>query len=140
MPTYEYVCPSGHKFEKILKLSSYKEPQQCECGEEGERVISPPMVFVSQDIRYTSPIDGRVITTRQQRQEDLAKSNCIPYDPGMKQDADRRRVESEMKLEKSLDATVEKQIHTMPARKREKLAAELQGGVTAEYTRSTVEI
>ena len=140
MPTYEYVCPSGHKFERVLKVSDYKLPQGCECGEMGERVISAPMVFVSPEIRYESPINGKVITTRQQRQDDLARNNCIPYDPGIKQDADRRQRDSEMKLEKSLDATVEKQIHEMPTRKREKLTAELQGGVTVEYARSTIGI
>ena len=138
MPTYEYVCPSGHRFERVLRVSSYKDPQLCGCGKEGEKIISAPMVFVSPEIRYTSPIDGKIITTRQQRLDDLARNNCIPYDPGMKQDADRRRRESEAKLEKSLDATVEKQIHTMPTRKREKLTAELQGGMTTEYSRSTV--
>jgi putative FmdB family regulatory protein len=138
MPTYEYVCTKGHKFDRVLKVADCQKPQKCECGSKGKKIISAPMVFVSPEIRYTSPIDGKVIATRQQRQDDLARNNCIPYDPGMKQDADRRQRESEMKLEKSLDATVEKQIHDMPSRKREKLVAELQGGVTAEYARSTI--
>ena len=92
MPTYEYVCPEGHRFERVLKVAECRDPQLCECGVYGERVISAPMVFVSPEIRYESPIDGKVITTRQQRQDDLARNNCIPYDPGMKQDADRRQV------------------------------------------------
>jgi hypothetical protein len=93
------------------------------------------MVFVSQEIRYESPIDGKVITTKQQRQDDLARHGCIPYDPEMKKDAARRQVESEKKLEAAMDATIEKTIHEMPSRKREKLTAELQGGVTADYVR-----
>jgi hypothetical protein len=54
----------------------------------------------------------------------------------MKQDHDRRLKESEQQLERSVDAAIEREIHTMPARKREKLTAELQSGVTVEPTRT----
>jgi putative FmdB family regulatory protein len=135
VPIYEYVCPEGHRFERVLKVADCGVPQACECGLGSQKVLSPPMVFVSQEIRYESPIDGKVITTKQQRQDDLARHGCIPYDPEMKKDAARRQVESEKKLEAAMDATIEKTIHEMPSRKREKLTAELQGGVTADYVR-----
>lgn len=93
------------------------------------------MIFVQPDCHYTSPIDGREITSRQQRADDLARHDCIEYDPLMKQDAERRRVESETALEKSVDATIEREIHTMPARQRETLVSELQNGVTVEAVR-----
>ena len=34
MPTYEYKCEKcGHRFERLLRISQYKEPQACpECG------------------------------------------------------------------------------------------------------------
>jgi hypothetical protein len=80
-------------------------------------------------------MDGRLITSKRQRLDDLARSDCIPYDPEMKKDAARRQAESQENLEKAMDATIEKTIHEMPARKREKLTAELEGGVTAEFAR-----
>ena len=135
MPTYEFRCPEGHKFDRVLRVADYNVPQGCDCGLYAQRQISIPMVFVSQDIRYESPIDGKVITTRQQRQEDLARSGCIEYDPEMKKDAARRQLENDKNLDKAIDATVEKEIHAMPARSREKLVAELQGGITAEVVR-----
>jgi putative FmdB family regulatory protein len=135
VPIYEYVCPEGHRFERVLKVADCSIPQACECGLDSQKVLSVPMVFVSQEIRYESPIDGKVITNKQQRQDDLARHGCIPYDPEMKKDAARRQVESEKKLEAAMDATIEKTIHEMPSRKREKLTAELQGGVTADYVR-----
>jgi hypothetical protein len=95
------------------------------------------MVFVSQEVRYTSPIDGKVITNRQQRQDDLARHGCIEYDPEMKKDTARRIEREEKALDRSIDAAVERQIHNMPTHKREKLAAELQGGLTAEVIRTT---
>lgn len=137
MPTYEFVCPEGHRFEKVLRVADYNVPQSCECGVYGERVISIPMVFVSQDIRYESPIDGKVISSRQQRQDDLARSGCVPYDPEMKKDAERRRKEQDAKIEAAMDKTVEKAIHELPAVKREKLIAEVQGGKDLGYSRST---
>ena len=135
MPTYEFVCPEGHKFERVLRVADYNVPQGCECGLYAKRQISIPMVFVSQEIRYESPIDGKVITTRQQRQEDLARNNCVEYDPEMKKDVERRQAEKEAKLERAVDETVEREIHSMTPRSREKLTAELEGGITAEVVR-----
>lgn len=48
---------------------------------------------------YRSPIDGRVIDGRKQRREDLKRHGCVEYDPGMKQDAGRRRQGSERCLD-----------------------------------------
>ena len=135
MPTYEFVCPEGHKFERVLRVADYNVPQGCDCGLYAERKISIPMVFVSQEIRYESPIDGKVISTRQQRQEDLARNNCVEYDPEMKRDAARKQAERDAKLDRAVDETVEREIHNMSPRSREKLAAELEGGITAEVVR-----
>lgn len=32
---------------------------------------------------YASPIDGRPITTRHERREDLKRNNCVEYEPTM---------------------------------------------------------
>ncbi len=96
-----------------------------------------PIVFKSQDICYDSPIDGRPITSKQARLQDLARSNCVPYDPDQKQDYTRRIEAQEAALEKAVDRTVDSEIANMPARKREKLEAELQGGMTVESVRTT---
>lgn len=96
-----------------------------------------PMAFVQKDICYDSPIDGRPITNKQARIEDLKRNNCIEYDPGMKQDAQRRLQESEARLDKRVDEHVEREFSNMPARKKEKLAAEIQGGLSADIHRVT---
>lgn len=103
----------------------------------GKRFIETPMYFIQQDICYDSPIDGRPITSKQARLEDLARSGCREYDPGMRQDADRRVRESEEQLERTFERTIDEEISKMPARKKEKLQAELQGGLTAEPIRQT---
>lgn len=104
---------------------------------EGRILRRAPMVFVAQDIHYTSPIDGRVIRSKHERAEDLRRSGCIEYDPGMKQDADRRNRERDAALDASIDRQVEAEFERMPSRKKEVLANELAAGVTAEPVRLT---
>ncbi len=103
----------------------------------GKRHFNAPMIFVQGDICYDSPVDGRHITNLQARQEDLARTGCIPYDPEMKTDAQRRLKEGEDRLDRQVDETVDRMIANLPARKMEKLAAEMEGGLTAEPIRIT---
>jgi hypothetical protein len=105
--------------------------------DQGQRVFAAPMVFVKPDIHYESPIDGRVISSKQQRLDDLARSGCIEYDPEMKTDAARRRQESDKILDKAVETTVEQAFEKMPVQKKERLTNELLGGITAEPVRLT---
>ena len=98
------------------------------------------MVFVQGDIRYDSPIDGRPITSKHARIEDLKRSGCVEYDPEMKKDYKRRVEEGEKALDKSVDSLVEREVSAMPARKRENLFAELSRGVSADLARTTPEV
>ena len=104
---------------------------------EGRHLRRAPMVFVRGDICYDSPIDGRPITSHAARREDMARAGCIEYDPGMKQDADRKHREREAALDASIEASVEADFQKMPSAKRERLANELAAGVTAEPVRLT---
>lgn len=137
MPNYDLLCDNGHEFERFLRFSDLEDDQICECGRPATRLIRAPILFVRQDVCYDSPIDGRAITNKQARIEDLKRSGCIEYDPGMKQDADRRVRDNEARLDKHVDATVDAAIEHMPSRKRELLQAELSSGVTAEPVRQT---
>ncbi|MEO8294293.1 MAG: zinc ribbon domain-containing protein [Gemmatimonadota bacterium] len=40
MPTYEYRCPDGHRFEKFQKMSDKPRTKCPECGKLAERMIS----------------------------------------------------------------------------------------------------
>lgn len=137
MPIYSHKCSSGHSFDRYLPLVSYDTPQTCDCGAAARRVITVPTIITQPNIHYTSPIDGRPITSMAARMEDLARSNCVPYDPDCKQDYQRRITEGEKSLDRTVSETVDREIALMPARKREKLEAELHGGMTVEPTRIT---
>lgn len=136
-PIYTFECANNHRFEKYAPMERYLDPQTCDCGLPGKKIITAPMIFVAPNVHYDSPIDGRPITSMAARREDLARSNCVPYDPDQKQDYHRRIERSEQELEKAVDETVDRELFNMPARKREKLEAELSGGFTAEPIRVT---
>lgn len=44
--------------------------------------IPTPMI-ISDIPEYASPIDGRMITTRSERRDDLKRNNCVEYEPSM---------------------------------------------------------
>lgn len=134
MPIYEFLCQSGHKFDRVLRLAEYDTPQTCECGETATRLISTPMFAV--DIpAYQSPVTGRWINGRAERREDLKRTGCVEYEPSMKDHAERARLREDADLEKAMGETVEAEIYAMPVRKREKLTAELESGGDIEYAR-----
>ena len=137
MPIYEYACECGSKFDRYLSFDDYLIPQTCECGKTASKVLSLPHVFVKQSISYDSPIDGRHITNARERKEDLARSGCVEYDPGVKQDYQRRIQREEQELDKSVDESVDAAISKMPARKLEQLESELKSGLNPEVERIT---
>ena len=140
MPTYRYGCPRCGVFERYLPMSEYKTPQTCECGEMAEKLITIPAIWTKPDICYDSPIDGRPITSEKARQEDLARSNCVPYDPEIKTDYQRRIEREERLLDKAVDETVEKQFSTYSSRQMEKLESELKSGLDVEPVRMTADL
>lgn len=130
----KYLTHWGYKIGTPEAEAAWEEKQRFD---RGYRAFATPMVFVSPNICYDSPIDGRPITSMQARIEDLKRSGCMEYDPEMRKDTIRRQQEADAELEKSVDSFVEQQFEAMPARKKESLAAELESGVTTEIVRKT---
>ena len=138
MPTYSYKCDHcGYKFELIERMRDHKNVTECiMCKSEAKQVIlTPPLAFVAPECVYESPIDGTVITNRKQRIEDMARNNCMEYDPGMRQDYDRRQKESDLALDKAVDETVDKALETMPSDQKQQFLTGIANGLTAEPTR-----
>ena len=46
MPTYEYRCPSGHRFERVQRMSEKPKAECPECGENAERILSAGAGFL----------------------------------------------------------------------------------------------
>lgn len=103
---YESRCNScGKLYEYIKPASQYLDSPFC-CGERTEKVIlNAPMGHVV-NIHYTSPIDGRPITTKQARIDDLKRNNSRPWE-GLEQEkkvAQERKKYEEKIEDKKLEA------------------------------------
>lgn len=128
MPLYSYLCEKCGEFDRFLRLADYKTPQVCDCGLPARKIIKPTQINC--DIQpwdyYESPSSGKMITSYRERREDMARTGCVDYEPSMKDEYHKKQRESELKLEKAFDETVEKEISTMPSKKKEKLENELK--------------
>lgn len=137
---YVYRCANQHVTEKICPAWLYEEAVACDaCDLVAQRLWTPPIhVSASMEVRYDSPIDGRPVTTRYQRQEEMKRHGKMEYDPEMKTDADRRRRESQQALEAAVEETVNEEIAKMSTAKRGKLYSELtEQGVDLTTVRGT---
>jgi len=141
LPFYRYACPNGHTFELFLTLVDHVSNWACRgCTERAQQVITAPlMVKVAQDVCYDSPIDGRAITSWDARQEDLKRSNCVPYDPEQKTDAANRRKQEEAALDTLIETHAEQVTEKMTTAQRGKIYSELtEQGKTAEIVRTSL--
>ena len=75
MPTYDYSCPNGHRFEVFQRMSDEPVSECAECGAGAERVISGGVGFLFKG-------DGFYIT--ESRSDDYKKkaSADSPSDSG----------------------------------------------------------
>ena len=105
MPLYDYRCNCG-KFvpDVFAKVDEYKVPCPA-CSKPMERQLSAPAVKRPM-VSYISPASGRIITSEAARRDDLKRTGCIEYDPGLKQDAARREREEEKKLDAQIEDSV----------------------------------
>lgn len=98
MPVYDYSCRvCGSIIENVVRSAADSEfGPEC-CGRAtGVTWTAMPGTIARRFEPYLSPCDGRPITTEAARRDDLAQSGCIPYEPGIRQDQDRRAREHEV--------------------------------------------
>jgi len=125
MPLYKYRCPNDHEFERFLKLDDWMEKQYCECGNKGKRIIGTPMILSKKFESYESPIDGTPITSAKMRKEEMARHDCVDYEPTMKEESTRIMKAGEAALDKEVDKTVDKFWDGLSSDKREDFAKEV---------------
>lgn len=137
MPIYVYKCENGHEFDVFKSIKDLDTPTYCSCGLEAQRKIVPTMINC--DIQpwdyYESPASGKPITSYKERKEDMARTGCVDYDPGMKTDYKKRINRMDAELDKKVEETVEREWDKMDTTKREKLANELLSGAEAKIER-----
>jgi predicted nucleic acid-binding Zn ribbon protein len=107
MPMYTSRCSLGHRHTIYAKIIDRDEVRQCpDCGGNLLRVLEAPMVHG--DIgSYVSPVSGKWIDSSSARRDDLKRAGCIPWEPGIRQDAPRRKAYADEKAFAPLAQTIE---------------------------------
>lgn len=110
-----------------MGLAYHRNTAECyECGGTASQIITAPLlVKASADVCYDSPIDGRPVTSHAQRQEDMKRAQCVPYDPDMKVDQLRRIQAQDAAMDHAIESQVEEAVSKMPTATRAKLYSEV---------------
>lgn len=137
MPMYDYRCATcGRKEERVLKIAELDQIQSCSnCGFAMNRLISAP--YVRGDYApYQCPVTGKLIEGRVAHENNLKLHNCRIYEPGETAAATRYRARAEEEFDKKIEATADELIYNLPGDKKDKLAAEMEAGVTVDIVRT----
>lgn len=108
MPIYEAMCDECGKVEDYYQtIDKCRVTPWC-CGKAMHKVILAPSMVRGDIPSYTSPIDGKWIDGRRQRQEDLKRAGCRPWE-GL--DAERKEAAKQEKyIEEKRDAALTKSV------------------------------
>lgn len=135
MPVYSYKCPSCQKaFDQFLKLANYADPQQCDCGTVAVKQLAAPAVR-GDYAGYSCPVTGQWIEGRRAHEENLRRHGCRVLEPGETEAARRNHAAAEAEFDHQIEQTAEQLVAGLPSQKLEKLASEMQSGVTATVER-----
>jgi hypothetical protein len=85
---------------------------------------------------YECPVTGKMIEGRKAHEENLKRTGCRILEPGEAEAHKRSLAQADVDLDNRVEATVDEFIAKLPGEKREKLAAEMEGGLTAEIVRN----
>lgn len=115
MPLYEYKCSHNHSFTAFKALANYRDPVLCDACRDtldidnlGIKQLSAPLSIRGDNFEpFISPASGKLISSHAERREDFKRTGTREYDPEMKKDAERFRVDKEKKLEQSVDSFIE---------------------------------
>lgn len=137
MPVYRYKCPTCSAMsDRFRKIDDRDQPAMCQkCGFAMNRQLAAPAVRGDYE-GYNCPITGNWIEGRRAHEENLRRHGCRVLEPGEKDEVVRRKVASEAALDRSIEATVDEFVETLPTVKREKLIAEVEGGLDVQVTRN----
>lgn len=137
MPTYDYKCATcSRRREVFLKLADINSSVYCNhCGQAMNRQLAAP--FVRGDtVSYDCPITGNRIEGRRAHEENLRRHGCRVLEPGETEQYKARNAELDQQFEAKIEESADRFIAGLPTDKRDRLAAEMEGGLTTEVVRS----
>lgn len=138
MPMYDYKCSVCRRGRSVfLKLADLNSSVFCQhCGHAMNRQISAPFV-VGDYPPYECPVTGRMIEGRKAHEENLKRTGCRVLEAGETESYKRSLSKVDEDLDKKIEETADRLIAELPTEKRDRLAAEMEGGLATEVVRST---
>lgn len=107
VPIYEHV--RDYQCSRCRETYTGFFAPEC-CGEVAlpfiPRAEVPYLIGAKAFEAFVSPATGKVVRTQAQYREDLKESNCVPYDPGIRQDQERNKANAEKDTEALVDKIV----------------------------------
>lgn len=134
MPLYEYKCDCGKRFDLMLPLARYDEPQVCECGKTAVKQLSAPAIRADY-AGYSCPISGQWIEGKKAHEANLRKHGCRVLEAGETSAVTRRRQADDTAFENKIAETAAEFVETLPSAKREQLGRELENGADITVVR-----
>jgi putative FmdB family regulatory protein len=135
MPLYSYKCPAcGSSFDRLLRLIDYDLPQTCTCGSPAVKQLAAPAVR-GDYAGYNCPVTGQWIEGRRAHEENLRRHGCRVLEPGETQSAKASHAQGEAAFDRQIEETAEQLVAGLSSQKLEKLAGEMEAGVTATVVR-----
>lgn len=113
MPLYEIRCSRCGDLKQVFRPVCLRDNlPDCVCEGTFERLIAAPRIC-KEIAPYKSPATGKIISSRSEQREDLRKSGCRIYEPGMKEDIARRAVEVKEKSFAPIAAAIDKTVSAL---------------------------
>ena len=137
MPLYEYKCECGTHFEMVLPVSQWDSQQFCpECMKPAQKVLSPSLI--KGDIPgYNCPITGKWIDGKKAHRENLAKHGCREFEPGERDEYNRRRQAEDRAFDRQVDDIVGEEVHKLSDEDKVRLNAEFSHGLDLAIERQS---
>lgn len=139
MPLHDYKCMvCFHRYERMVKVVDLDKDQRCtSCGAVMLRQVCAP--YVQGDYEpYESPVvPGKWIKGRREHEEHLRETGCRVLEPGETRSYQKQLERENEEFDKKIEETADQLITSLPTEKRDRLAAEMEGGLDAQIVRST---
>ena len=137
MPTYDFQCGGcGHSARDVIRpLAEYGLPCPCPvCDHPMRQLVSAPHIVMDYP-GYTCPVTGTWVEGRAAHRENLKRQGCRVLEPGETRDSRRAMEQADAALDKSLDATADQLLASLPSREVEHLCNAVADGMSATVER-----
>jgi hypothetical protein len=107
VPIHE--CVKDYKCSRCGEIYTGFFAPEC-CGQTAAyhiaKTAAPYLIGAKAFESFVSPATGKVVSSMAAYRDDLKESNCVPYEPGIRQDQERNKARSEKETDSLVDKIV----------------------------------